>query len=89
MMKKYRSNNWISWLLIFVIIVSLIGNSYMVYAERIRGYHVKSFDDLLGLVAQSKILDFENEVIYLDEDIEITAIEQATLDRYKIDHQNS
>ncbi len=85
-MRKEHMKRRMEWLLAAVLLVTLVVSGLIPIQAAGREHHVETFDDLLGLAAQSQTLDFENEIIYLDADIEITPIEQATLDKYNIKH---
>ncbi len=85
MTKKHMKRCFI-WLLTAVMLFTFVGNNSLIVQAAGKEHHVKTFDDLMGLAAQSQILNFENETIYLDSDIIITPIEQATLDKYNIKH---
>lgn len=85
MTKKHRMR-LVAWLLTIVTLVGFLPLSIPAAQAAGREHHVENFDDLLGLAAQSQTLDFENETIYLDADIVITPIEQATMDKYGIKH---
>lgn len=84
---KKHTKRWIAWLLTIVTLVGFAANALPAAQAAGVEHHVSTPEDLLDLAAKSQAeTSFDHETIYLDADIDITALDESLLASYHLKH---